>query len=80
MYSKPLREDLKDVHREFCHDCGTPEGFLHEPGCDCEICPFCFGQLISCRCCYKHLDICVEPGKPNFDEKVYCGGLNDEQS
>jgi hypothetical protein len=33
-----------------CHDCDVPEGALHQVGCDMERCPFCGGQLISCRC------------------------------
>lgn len=33
-----------------CHDCLTPPGGLHHPGCDMERCPRCHGQLITCRC------------------------------
>src|SRR5215211_6963077 len=33
-----------------CHDCGTPPGGLHHPGCDVERCPFCGWQVISCDC------------------------------
>lgn len=33
-----------------CHDCRTPAGGLHHPGCDDERCPKCGGQLISCGC------------------------------
>ena len=39
-----------------CHDCGTPSGGHHHPGCDVERCPLCTGQLISCGC----LDECEE--------------------
>jgi hypothetical protein len=33
-----------------CHDCKTPLGGFHHPGCDMERCPKCGGQLISCGC------------------------------
>lgn len=33
-----------------CGDCGAKFGFLHHWGCDCERCPSCKGQLISCDC------------------------------
>lgn len=35
---------------EPCHDCKTPSGGYHHPGCDSEKCPKCGGQLISCGC------------------------------
>ena len=40
-----------------CRDCGVAEGELHDFGCDMEKCPFCGGQLVSCRCVYKVLGI-----------------------
>lgn len=40
----PLGEDSN------CHDCNTPPGGLHHPGCDMERCPICKGQLITCSC------------------------------
>lgn len=40
--------DLPD--RQKCHDCNTPQGGKHHPGCDMESCPKCGGQLISCGC------------------------------
>ena len=33
-----------------CHDCKTPDGGLHHPGCDAERCPGCGGQAIGCDC------------------------------
>lgn len=33
-----------------CGDCLAKYGYLHHVGCDCEICPSCGGQLISCDC------------------------------
>jgi len=36
-----------------CHDCTTPVGGLHHPGCDAERCPRCLGQAISCGCLWE---------------------------
>lgn len=33
-----------------CGDCGAKPGHYHHPGCDCERCPVCGNQLISCGC------------------------------
>ena len=33
-----------------CGDCGAQVGYFHHMGCDCERCPSCGGQLISCDC------------------------------
>lgn len=41
-YQRPTRGN--------CHDCGTPNGGFHHPGCDMERCPRCREQLISCGC------------------------------
>jgi len=35
---------------QICHDCKTPRGGFHHPGCDMERCPKCGGQLIGCGC------------------------------
>jgi hypothetical protein len=32
-----------------CHDCGVEVGGYHHKGCDCEQCPICSHQLLSCR-------------------------------
>lgn len=46
------REDapLRDQTADYCHDCYTPKGGTHHPGCDSEQCPKCGFQLISCGC------------------------------
>ena len=33
-----------------CGDCGAKYGFYHHDGCDCERCPVCGHQLLSCDC------------------------------
>ena len=33
-----------------CHDCNTPPGGFHHPGCDVERCFRCKRQAISCSC------------------------------
>lgn len=33
-----------------CHDCGTPPGGVHHPGCCVERCPACLGQALGCEC------------------------------
>ena len=53
-----------------CHDCGIIEGQLHETGCDMEICPFCNGQLISCKCVYKKLNISWDIEKSEISDEM----------
>ena len=61
-------------NEQHCHDCGIPEGAIHEHGCDKERCPTCGGQLISCGCCYRFLHIDV-----SFGTWAYENGLTDSQ-
>lgn len=68
------REAKGDARMITCHDCGVPEGAIHEYGCDMEICPFCGHQLLSCDCCYEFLAIDVSPGS-----WAYKHGLNTRQ-
>lgn len=44
------RERVPFTISDFCHDCSTPRGKLHHPGCDDEKCPKCGGQAIGCDC------------------------------
>jgi hypothetical protein len=44
-----------------CHDCNTPAGGLHHPGCDTERCADCGGQAIGCDCL---------PVKPKIERKL----------
>lgn len=37
-----------------CGDCGASYGYYHHVGCDCEICPKCGGQLLSCDCRFTY--------------------------
>lgn len=53
---------MGDPREVKCHDCGVKEGEIHDLGCDMERCPFCGGQLISCDCRYKLLNVDVSPG------------------
>ena len=43
-----------------CPDCGCQLGELHEMFCTKERCPFCKGQLVSCGCISKVLDLTTE--------------------
>ena len=42
--------DPKEDKKARCGDCGVRIGKIHHFGCDCEACPICGRQLISCDC------------------------------
>ena len=44
------KEPNKYYEGRLCHDCNVSYGQYHHPGCDCEQCPVCHEQLISCDC------------------------------
>lgn len=42
-----------------CPECKTSIGEPHIPYCSIERCPFCGGQMLQDKCCYKHFGIDV---------------------
>ncbi len=44
---------------DFCGDCSAKKGEYHLDGCDWEVCPICFSQVLSCDC---EVDLCDEEG------------------
>src|SRR5574337_721478 len=53
-----------------CHDCGAKPGLLHHWKCDCEICPKCKGQALSCDC-KEDYAVIVDEAKPTYLDKNY---------
>jgi hypothetical protein len=40
-----------------CQSCGTSPGQLHEPFCNCELCPFCGDFITTCGCIFEVLSL-----------------------
>ena len=67
-----------------CNACGAPEGSLHNRGCFNEVCPFCFGQLVSCMCVHLHFGYNPQPMAAQhptmgLPKDVFENGLRAEQ-
>ena len=45
-----MYEDVDGGSGSRCSDCNARHGFPHHVGCDCESCPVCGGQILSCGC------------------------------
>jgi len=50
-----------------CHDCAALSGQLHGPDCDCDCCPKCGGQSLSC-CCGEERELGMWPDEVSTDE------------
>jgi hypothetical protein len=48
---------MNDPTIQPCPECCARPGQLHMAGCDCERCPRCGGQIISCACIYEVNDM-----------------------
>ena len=46
----PIPYNNSNNHIFRCPDCNVLIGGFHHFGCDQEICPVCFKQLITCKC------------------------------
>jgi hypothetical protein len=46
-----------------CPDCGCAKGDLHDWFCTQEICPFCHGQMSSCRCIHSVLRLSTDESR-----------------
>ena len=77
-----IYEEETEAETDRCIDCGCREGDLHRRGCFREECPFCGGQLVTCKCIYEILDlpaISNDPKTFSFAPWMYENGLSPEQ-
>lgn len=65
-----------DEDRE-CHDCGTPPGGIHHPGCDAERCKECDRQMIGDHAEDCSVGAAIEDYYEDDDEK---GDWDEEES
>jgi hypothetical protein len=66
---------MSDPTIQPCPDCCARPGQLHTPGCDCERCPRCGGQIIWCGCIYEVNDMSRQRLEQDHPD-VYFGGPN----
>lgn len=50
VYLKFYGREMFENNYKYCGDCSATVGEFHMLGCDCELCPKCGNQLISCEC------------------------------
>ena len=49
-YGRETFRNSAEAQSQPCRHCSTIFGRLHEPLCDCEECPVCGRQVMSCDC------------------------------
>lgn len=52
-----LGYDINASNCRYCGDCLATYGEYHDLGCDCELCPKCGLQLISCECIEEYCNL-----------------------
>lgn len=53
-----------------CGYCNTEEGKLHIGDCDCEVCPTCGGQYLTCDCTNKQRE--NKKRLPHIELPLHC--------